>query len=40
MPKRRWNDNIKIDFGEVDGSMEWIDLTQDKGQMAGYIFIK
>ena len=29
-PKRRWEDNIKIDLQEVGcGSMGWIDLAQD-----------
>jgi len=27
-PRRRWEDNIKMDFQEVGyGSMEWIDLA-------------
>jgi hypothetical protein len=30
-PRRRWEDNIKMDFQEVGcGVMEWIDLAQDK----------
>ena len=30
-PRRRWEDNIKVDIQEVGcGSMEWIDLAQDK----------
>jgi len=28
--RRRWEDNIKMDFQEVGwGSMDWIDLAQD-----------
>jgi len=30
-PRRRWEDNIKIDLQEVEcGGMEWIDLDQDR----------
>jgi len=30
-PRRRWEDNIKIDLQKVGcGSMEWIDLAQDR----------
>jgi len=29
-PRRRWKDNIKMDFQEVGcGDMDWIELTQD-----------
>jgi len=29
-PRRRWEDNIKMDLQEVGcGSMEWIELAQD-----------
>jgi hypothetical protein len=32
-PRRTWVDNIKMDLREVAwGSMEWIDLAQDKDQ--------
>jgi len=35
-PRYRWEDNIKMDFQEVGcGDMEWIDLAQDMGQVAG-----
>jgi hypothetical protein len=32
-PRRRWVDNIKMDFGEIgwDGG-DWIYLAQDRGQ--------
>jgi hypothetical protein len=30
-PRRRWEDNIKMDLLEVGwGSMEWINLAQDR----------
>jgi hypothetical protein len=30
-PRRRWEDNIKMDLQEVEcGSMDWIDLAQDR----------
>jgi hypothetical protein len=30
-PRRRWEGNIKLDLREVGcGSMEWIDLPEDK----------
>jgi hypothetical protein len=32
-PRRRWVDNIKMDFEEIGwNGMEWIDLAQDKDQ--------
>jgi hypothetical protein len=32
-PRRRWEDNIKMDLREIGwGGMDWIDLTQDRGQ--------
>jgi hypothetical protein len=29
-PRRRWEDNIKMDLQEVGWGMDWIDLTQDR----------
>ena len=29
-PRRRWEDNIKIDLPEIDGGMDCIDLAQDR----------
>ena len=30
-PRRRWEDNIKMDFKEVGcGGMDWIELAQDR----------
>jgi hypothetical protein len=35
-PRRRWEDNIKMDLQEVGcGGKDWIDLPQNKGQLAG-----
>jgi hypothetical protein len=32
-PKRRWVDNNKVDLREIGwGSMDWIDLAQDRDQ--------
>jgi hypothetical protein len=32
-PRRRWEDNIRIDLREIEwGDMDWIDLTQDRDQ--------
>jgi hypothetical protein len=29
-PRRRWEDNIKMDLQEVEwGDMDWIDMAQD-----------
>jgi len=29
-PRRRWEDNIKMDLREVGGSVDWIELVQDR----------
>jgi hypothetical protein len=29
-PRRRWEDNIKIDLQEVGWDMDWIELAQDR----------
>jgi hypothetical protein len=35
-PRRKWEDNIKMDLQEVGyKDMDWIDVTQDKRQEAG-----
>ena len=35
-PRRRWEDNIKIDLREVGcDPRDWIALAEDKDQMAG-----
>jgi hypothetical protein len=37
-PRRRWADNIKIDFREIgwDG-MDWIDLVQNMDQWRAFV---
>jgi hypothetical protein len=33
IPRRRWEDNIKMDLREIGwGRMDWIDLAQDRDQ--------
>jgi len=29
-PRRRWEDNIKMDLREVGGGGDWMELVQDK----------
>ena len=29
-PRRRWEDNIKMDLQEVGGGGDWIELVQDR----------
>jgi len=29
-PRRRWEDNIKMDLREVGGDGDWIELAQDR----------
>jgi hypothetical protein len=37
-PKRRWEDNIRMDLTEIGwGGMDWIDLTQDKDQWRAHV---
>jgi hypothetical protein len=32
-PRRRWEDNSKMDLGEIEwGDMDWIHLAQNRGQ--------
>jgi hypothetical protein len=32
-PRRRWDDNIKMDLREIGwGGMDWIDMAQDSDQ--------
>jgi hypothetical protein len=32
-PRRRWEDNIKMDLREIGlSSVDWINLAQDRGQ--------
>ena len=35
-PRRRWEDNIKMDLQEVEcGGMDWIELAQDGDRWGG-----
>jgi len=35
-PRRRWEDNIKMDFQGVGfGGMEWVELSQDRDRWQG-----
>jgi hypothetical protein len=37
-PRRRWEDNVKMDLREIEwGSMDWIDLPQDRGQWGALV---
>jgi hypothetical protein len=36
-PRRRWEDNIKIELQEVGGGMEWIDLTQNRDRLRALV---
>ena len=37
-PRRRWEDNIKMDLREVDCDPgEWIDLAEDRDQWRAYV---
>ena len=37
-PRRRWEDNIKMDFREVGcDAGEWIDLAEDRDQGQAYV---
>jgi hypothetical protein len=37
-PRRKWEDNIKMDLQEVGcGSMEWIELAQDMDRWRAFV---
>jgi hypothetical protein len=39
-PRRRWEDNIKMDIRDIGwGSMDWIDLTQDRGKWRALVYM-
>jgi hypothetical protein len=38
-PRRRWEDNIKMDLREVGwGGMEWINLAQDRDRWRALVY--
>ena len=37
-PRRRWEDNIKMDLQKVGcGGMDWIDLAQDRDRWRAFV---
>ena len=37
-PRRRWEDNIKMDLREVGSNpRDWMDLTEDRDQWRAYV---
>jgi ribosome biogenesis protein Nip4 len=37
-PRRRWEDNIKMEFQEVGGGvMDWIELVQDRDRWRAFV---
>jgi hypothetical protein len=37
-PRRRWEDNIKMDFQEVGyGGTDWVELTQERDRWRAYV---
>ena len=37
-PRRRWEDNIKMDLQEVGcGCMDWIELAQDRDRWRAFV---
>jgi hypothetical protein len=38
-PRRRWEDNIKMDLREVGwGSVDWINLAQDRDRWRAFVY--
>jgi hypothetical protein len=38
-PRRRWEDNIKMDLQEVGwGGMDWIDMAQDRDRWRALVY--
>jgi hypothetical protein len=31
-PRRRWEDNVRMDLRKIGWGMDWIDLAQDRDQ--------
>ena len=36
-PRRRWEDNIKMDLQEVGGGGDWIELAQDRDRWRAFV---
>ena len=36
-PRRRWEDNIKMDLREVGGGGDWMELAQDRGRLRALV---
>jgi hypothetical protein len=36
-PRRRWEDNIKIDLQDVGWGMNWIELAQDRDRWTAVV---
>jgi hypothetical protein len=40
-PRRRWEDNIKIDLRETGwGGVDWLDLAQDRNQWKALVNLR
>jgi hypothetical protein len=38
IPRRRWEDNIKMDLQEMEcGGMDWIELAQDRDRLRALV---
>jgi hypothetical protein len=38
-PRRRWEDNIKMDLQEVGWGMDWIELAQDRDRWRTFVTV-
>jgi len=36
-PRRRWEDNIKMDLREVGGGGDWMELAQDRDRLRAFV---
>ena len=36
-PRRRWEDNIKMDLQEVGGGGDWMELAQDRDRLRSLV---
>jgi hypothetical protein len=39
-PRRRWEDNIKMDVQEVGWDMNWIELAQDRDRWQALVILE